>query len=213
MAEGVFFCSVFSSLLLSFSAPPSTTLDIASGVFLYFLAPSSWGMATNFPLCTSQVSHPLSFWAMDSCNCRWTHMPGRSYAGDQLNMPLAWVCQENPKMLCSQCLAHSRTFFQDDVVHVLPHWRASSPWFSPLIWALIFTWNLLWVCFQIRDISAWIFLFFFLICSEFCHTLKWNGLEFTCLPHPDPPSHLPLHPLPPRLQSEVSQKDTAWIFQ
>ena len=37
----------------------------------------------------------------------------------------------------------------------------------------------------------------FLICSEFCHTLKWNVLEFTCLPHPDPPSHLPLHPLPP----------------
>ena len=38
---------------------------------------------------------------------------------------------------------------------------------------------------------------FFLICSEFCHTLKWNVLEFTCLPHPDLPSHLPLHPLPP----------------
>ena len=46
-----------------------------------------------------------------------------------------------------------------------------------------------------------LFLFFayiyFLICSEFCHTLKWNVLEFTCLPHSDPPSHLPLHPLPP----------------
>ena len=39
--------------------------------------------------------------------------------------------------------------------------------------------------------------YFFLICSKFCHTLKWNGLEFTCLPHPIPPSHLPLHPLPP----------------
>ena len=39
--------------------------------------------------------------------------------------------------------------------------------------------------------------FFFLICSEFCHTLKWNVLEFTCLPHLDTPSHLPLHPLPP----------------
>ena len=38
------------------------------------------------------------------------------------------------------------------------------------------------------------FFFFFLICSEFCHTLKWNSLEFTCLPHPDPPSHFPLHP-------------------
>ena len=34
------------------------------------------------------------------------------------------------------------------------------------------------------------FFFFFLICSEFCHTLKWNVLEFTCLPLPDPPSHL-----------------------
>ena len=33
--------------------------------------------------------------------------------------------------------------------------------------------------------------FFFSICSEFCHTLKWKGLGFTCLPHPDPPSHLP----------------------
>ena len=39
--------------------------------------------------------------------------------------------------------------------------------------------------------------FFFLICSEFCHTLKWKGLGFTCLPNGDPPSHLPPHPLPP----------------
>ena len=38
------------------------------------------------------------------------------------------------------------------------------------------------------------FSFFF-----FCHTLKWNVLEFTCLPHPDPPSHLPFLPLPPGL--------------
>ena len=38
--------------------------------------------------------------------------------------------------------------------------------------------------------------FFFFICSEFCHTLKWISHEFTCVPHPDPPSHLPLHALP-----------------
>ena len=37
---------------------------------------------------------------------------------------------------------------------------------------------------------------FFLICSGFCHTLKWNSHGFTCVPHHDPPSHLPLHPLP-----------------
>ena len=37
------------------------------------------------------------------------------------------------------------------------------------------------------------FLFFF-ICGGFCHTLKWNSQGFTCVPHPNPPSHLPLHP-------------------
>ena len=33
-------------------------------------------------------------------------------------------------------------------------------------------------------------------CSGFCHTLKWISHGFTCVPHPDPPSHLPLHPIP-----------------
>ena len=40
-------------------------------------------------------------------------------------------------------------------------------------------------------------LFFFFNCSGFCHTLKWISHGFTCVPHPDPPSHLPLHPIPP----------------
>ena len=35
--------------------------------------------------------------------------------------------------------------------------------------------------------------------SGFCHTLTWISHGFTCIPHPDPPSHLPLYP--------VSQKD------
>ena len=46
---------------------------------------------------------------------------------------------------------------------------------------------------------------FFFICSEFCHTLKWNSHGFTCVPHPDPPSHLPLHPLPLGLPSAPGQ--------
>ena len=49
------------------------------------------------------------------------------------------------------------------------------------------------------------FLFFFnsflFICSGFCHTLKWNSHGFTCVPHPDLPSHLPLHPIPLGLPS------------
>ena len=32
--------------------------------------------------------------------------------------------------------------------------------------------------------------------SGFCHTLTRISDEFTCIPHPDPPSHLPLHPIP-----------------
>ena len=46
------------------------------------------------------------------------------------------------------------------------------------------------------------FLFFsFFYCSGFCHTLKWNSHGFTCVPHPDPLSHLPLHPIPLGLPS------------
>ena len=53
-------------------------------------------------------------------------------------------------------------------------------------------------------------LFFFLIswrlitlqyCSGFCHTLTWISLGYTCIPHPNPPSHLPLHPIPLGLPS------------
>ena len=33
-------------------------------------------------------------------------------------------------------------------------------------------------------------------CSGFCHTLTWISLGFTCVLHPEPPSHLPPHPIP-----------------
>ena len=32
-------------------------------------------------------------------------------------------------------------------------------------------------------------------CSGFCHTLTWISHGYTCIPHPDPLSHLPLHPI------------------
>ena len=38
-------------------------------------------------------------------------------------------------------------------------------------------------------------------CSGFCHTLTWISHGFTCIPHSDPPSHLPLHPIPLGLPS------------
>ena len=38
-------------------------------------------------------------------------------------------------------------------------------------------------------------------CSGFCHTLTWISHGFTRVPHPDPPSRLPLHPIPLGLPS------------
>ena len=38
-------------------------------------------------------------------------------------------------------------------------------------------------------------------CSGFCHTLTRISPGFTCIPHPDPPSHLPLHLIPLGLPS------------
>ena len=35
----------------------------------------------------------------------------------------------------------------------------------------------------------------------FCRTLTWISHGVTCIPHPDPPSHLPLHPIPLGLPS------------
>ena len=33
-------------------------------------------------------------------------------------------------------------------------------------------------------------------CSGFCHTLTWISHGFVCVPHAEPPSHLPPHPIP-----------------
>ena len=33
-------------------------------------------------------------------------------------------------------------------------------------------------------------------CSGFCHTLTWISHGFTCVPHPNPCSRLPPHPIP-----------------
>ena len=38
-------------------------------------------------------------------------------------------------------------------------------------------------------------------CSGYCHTLTWISHGVTWIPHPDPPSHLPLHPIPLGLPS------------
>ena len=50
--------------------------------------------------------------------------------------------------------------------------------------------------------------------SGFCHTSTWISHGFTCVPHPDPPSHLPLHPVFPVHQALalVSCIQRQWSF-
>ena len=55
------------------------------------------------------------------------------------------------------------------------------------------------------------FFFYFFICGGFCHTLKWNSQGFTCVPHPNPPSHLPLHPFPLGFPS-APDPSTCWDY-
>ena len=61
-----------------------------------------------------------------------------------------------------------------------------------------------------KNSCGWFGLFFSFIswrlitlqyCSGFCHTLTWISHGFTCIPHPDPPSSLPPHPIPLGLPS------------
>ena len=40
-----------------------------------------------------------------------------------------------------------------------------------------------------------IYLFYFTILYWFCHTLTWIHHGCTCVPHPEPPSHLPPNPI------------------
>ena len=35
-------------------------------------------------------------------------------------------------------------------------------------------------------------------CGGFCHTLAWISHRCSCVPHPEPPSHLSRHPIPQR---------------
>ena len=48
---------------------------------------------------------------------------------------------------------------------------------------------------------------FLFYCSGLCYALKWISHGFTCVPHPDPPSHLPLHPIP------LGLPRTLWFFK
>ena len=62
---------------------------------------------------------------------------------------------------------------------------------------------------EVKTIYLFIFSFIFITwrlitsqhCSGFCHALTWISHGVTCIPQPDPHSHLPLHQIPLGLPS------------
>ena len=58
-------------------------------------------------------------------------------------------------------------------------------------------------------------LFYFTILYWFCHTLTWIRHECICVPHPEPPSHFPLHPIPlghPSFPNTISPCSYCYLF-
>ena len=90
------------------------------------------------------------------------------------------------------------------VVTVVTSQSLRSPKYFFLIFFFFFTFLLIYLFFLLHFFPL-IFISWRLItlqyCSGFYHTLTWISHGFTCVPHPDPPSRLPLHPSPLGLPS------------
>ena len=56
--------------------------------------------------------------------------------------------------------------------------------------------ELCFLFFFLQNSTPFYFIFHFTILYWFCHTLTWIHHGCTCVPHPEPPSHLPPHPIP-----------------
>ena len=60
----------------------------------------------------------------------------------------------------------------------------------PFTFFIFYSFIFIFVCFLIN------YLFYFTILYWFCHRLTWLHHECTRVPHPEPPSHRPPHPIP-----------------
>jgi len=75
------------------------------------------------------------------------------------------------------------------------HWLAQGLRKIKFRWSEVLSWQHKIFFFYIKKIFNWR-LITLQYCGGFYHTFTWISHECTCVPHPDPPSHLPPHPIP-----------------
>ena len=93
-----------------------------------------------------------------------------------------WPGREDPRWICWH--AQLLVGVMGRWVYMKGGWLKGRPRFSGVVVRHITWW--FWAS-RVRLLTMgmdtkWLFFF---SCSEFCHTLKWKGLGFTWLPHPD----------------------------
>ena len=152
----------------------------------------------GFPL-----HHPLSRDCSNSCPSNWWYHP-------------TILSSVIPFVSCLQSFPSIRVFSNESVLHIRwpKYWSFSfnispSNEYSGLISFRIDWFDLLAVQGTLKSFLQHHSLFFFIswrlitlqYCSGFCHTSTWISHGYTCIPHPDPPFHLPLHPIPLGLPS------------
>ena len=96
-----------------------------------------------------------------------------------------WICYNIASGSCF-------VFFGQEACGNLAPWLGTEPWIHILYigrWGLFFFFFFSWRLITLQ------------YCSGFCHTLTWVSHGFTCIPHLDPPSHLPLYLIPLGLPS------------
>ena len=81
--------------------------------------------------------------------------------------------------------SHDLFLVRTDRLSCVPFSSLNQTWFSFFFSFIFISWRLITLQY----------------CSGFCHALTWISHGFTCVPHPDPPSRLPLSLIPLGLPS------------
>ena len=89
-------------------------------------------------------------------------------------------------------LAYSLRLNTNYACFLVPFYSYIPPFFFHLSSHKIFFFSFIFISWRLITLQY---------CSGFCHTLTWISHGFTCVLHPDPPSHLPLYPIPLGLPS------------